>query len=51
VGTDLNNFQGYRSVEEGARIAVRLATLGPQGPTAGFFHDGHVDELGGRHAW
>jgi len=51
VGTDLNDFQGYRSVEEGARIAVRLATLGPQGPTAGFFHDGHVNELGGRHAW
>ncbi len=51
VGTDLNDFQGYRSVEEGARIAVRLATLGPQGPTAGFFHDGHVNDLGGRHAW
>jgi NAD(P)-dependent dehydrogenase (short-subunit alcohol dehydrogenase family) len=51
VATDLNDFQGYRSVEEGARIAVRLATLGPQGPTAGFFHDGHVNELGGRHAW
>lgn len=51
VGTDLNDHQGYRSVEEGARVAVRLATLGPMGPTAGFFHDGHVDELGGKHRW
>ena len=51
VDTDLNDHQGYRSVEEGARIAVRLATLGPAGPTAGFFHDGHVNELGGKHPW
>ena len=51
VGTDLNDNQGYRSVEEGAQIAVRLATLGPMGPTAGFFNDGHVDELGGKHPW
>lgn len=50
VATDLNNHQGYRTVEQGAEIAVRLATLGPMGPTAGFFHDGHGDELG-RHAW
>ena len=50
VGTDLNNHQGYRTVTEGAEIAVRLATLGPMGPTAGFFHDGHADDLG-KHPW
>jgi NAD(P)-dependent dehydrogenase (short-subunit alcohol dehydrogenase family) len=51
VGTDLNDHKGYRTVGEGATIAVRLATLGPMGPTAGFFHDGHADELGGQHPW
>ena len=51
TGTDLNGHQGTRSVAEGAQIAVRLAALGPAGPTAGFFHDGHVDELGGSHRW
>jgi len=50
VDTDLNNHQGYRTVGEGAEIAVRLATLGPMGPTAGFFNDGHVDALG-KHPW
>ena len=34
VDTDLNNHQGYRTVGQGAEIAVRLATLGPMGPTA-----------------
>lgn len=29
-----------RQVEQGAKIAVRLATLDPMGPTGGFFHDG-----------
>jgi len=50
VATDLNNHQGYRSVEQGAAIAVHLATLGPMGPTAGFFSDGTEAKLG-RHAW
>jgi NAD(P)-dependent dehydrogenase (short-subunit alcohol dehydrogenase family) len=50
VATDLNNNQGYRTVGQGADIAVRLATLGPMGPTAGFFHDGHADDLG-KHPW
>lgn len=50
VATDLNNNQGYRSVEQGAAVAVRLATLGPMGPTAGFFNDGAEANLG-RHAW
>src|SRR5438552_7731288 len=40
VATDLNQHQGYRSVEQGAVVAVHLATLSPMGPTAGFFNDG-----------
>ena len=50
VATDLNDNQGYRSVEQGATIAVHLATLGPMGPTAGFFNDGQ-EAAPGRHAW
>lgn len=50
VATDLNDHQGYRSVEQGAAIAVHLATLGPMGPTAGYFHDGTEPGIG-RHAW
>ena len=50
VATDLNNHQGYRTVEQGAAIAVHLATLSPRGPTAGFFNDGTEAALG-RHAW
>jgi NAD(P)-dependent dehydrogenase (short-subunit alcohol dehydrogenase family) len=50
VATDLNDHQGYRSVEQGAAIAVHLATLGPMGPTAGFFSDG-TEATRGRHAW
>ena len=33
TATDLNNFRGTRTVEQGAREAVRLALLGPDGPT------------------
>lgn len=33
TSTDLNNFQGTRTVEEAAREPVRLALLGPDGPT------------------
>ena len=36
VATDLNNFEGARSVEEGAREPVRLALLGADGPTGTF---------------
>lgn len=50
VATDLNGNQGYRSVEQGAAIAVHLATLSPMGPTAGFFNDG-TEASPGRHAW
>lgn len=36
TGTALNNFNGVRSVEEGAREPVRLALLGDDGPTGTF---------------
>lgn len=39
VATDLNNNSGPRTVEQGAAEAVRLATLGPDGPTGAFFND------------
>jgi NAD(P)-dependent dehydrogenase (short-subunit alcohol dehydrogenase family) len=32
--TNLNNYAGTQSVEEGAREPVRLALIGPDGPTA-----------------
>ena len=40
TATDLNDHRGTRTVEEGARIAVYLATLSSDGPTGGFFNDG-----------
>ena len=43
TATDLNNHQGTRTVDEGARAAVRLATLPADGPTGGYFsEDGPV---------
>ncbi|MEJ8474581.1 SDR family NAD(P)-dependent oxidoreductase [Roseibium algae] len=36
TGTALNNFSGARTVEEGAREAVRLALLDASGPTGTF---------------
>ena len=36
TATDLNNYRGYRTVEQAAAIAVRLATLGADGPTGTF---------------
>ena len=40
VATDFNNFRGTRTPEEGAAVALRLACLGPDGPTGGVFEDG-----------
>jgi NAD(P)-dependent dehydrogenase (short-subunit alcohol dehydrogenase family) len=40
TATDLNNFQGTRSVEEAAREPVRLALLDANGPT-GTFSNAH----------
>jgi NAD(P)-dependent dehydrogenase (short-subunit alcohol dehydrogenase family) len=42
VATDINNNEGVRSVEEGAAIVVKMATIGDDGPTAGFFDDNGV---------
>jgi len=39
VATDLNGHRGTRTPADGAAIAVRLATLPPDGPTGGFFDD------------
>ncbi|MVZ99684.1 SDR family NAD(P)-dependent oxidoreductase [Actinomadura sp. LD22] len=37
VATDSNAHTGVLTVEEGAEVLVRLATLGADGPTGGFF--------------
>ncbi|WAX55739.1 SDR family oxidoreductase [Jatrophihabitans cynanchi] len=37
--TDLNGFRGTRTAEQGAQIAIRLATLPDGGPTGSFFDD------------
>jgi NAD(P)-dependent dehydrogenase (short-subunit alcohol dehydrogenase family) len=39
VATDINGYRGTRSVEEGARVIVQLATIAADGPTGGFFND------------
>jgi NAD(P)-dependent dehydrogenase (short-subunit alcohol dehydrogenase family) len=35
--TDLNGNTGIQSVEQGAEIIVRMAQVGPDGPTGGYF--------------
>jgi NAD(P)-dependent dehydrogenase (short-subunit alcohol dehydrogenase family) len=42
VATDLNGFRGHRTPEQGAAIAVRLATLPDDGPRGGFFDENGV---------
>lgn len=37
--TDLNGFQGTRTAEQGAQIAIQLATLPDDGPSGSFFDD------------
>jgi NAD(P)-dependent dehydrogenase (short-subunit alcohol dehydrogenase family) len=37
VATDSNDHAGFLTVAQGAAVVVRLATLGEDGPTAGFF--------------
>ena len=34
--TNLNNYRGTQTVEQGAREAMRLALIGPDGPTGTF---------------
>lgn len=45
TATDMNNFRGTQTVEKGAIIPVRLATLPPNGPTGTFV------DLSGPIAW
>jgi NAD(P)-dependent dehydrogenase (short-subunit alcohol dehydrogenase family) len=37
TATDLNGNTGFRTVEQGAEIIVRMAQIGPDGPTGGLF--------------
>ncbi len=37
TSTDLNGNSGLQTVEQGAEIIVRMAQVGPDGPTGGFF--------------
>jgi len=37
TATDLNNFRGHQTVEEGAHVPVQLALLADDGPTGGYF--------------
>jgi NAD(P)-dependent dehydrogenase (short-subunit alcohol dehydrogenase family) len=37
TATDLNGRTGHQTVEQGAEIIVRMAQVGPDGPTGGFF--------------
>ncbi|WAX80341.1 SDR family oxidoreductase [Streptomyces sp. KMM 9044] len=37
TATDLNGHQGTQTAEEGAEIIVRMALIGADGPTGGFF--------------
>ncbi|SFP17346.1 Short-chain dehydrogenase [Actinomadura madurae] len=39
VATDGNDHTGYLTVAQGAAVLVRLATLGADGPTAGYFSE------------
>lgn len=36
VATDLNDFRGQHTVEQGAKQAVKMALIGPDGPSGTF---------------
>ena len=38
TATDINGNQGSQTVEQGVEVIVRMALIGPDGPTGGFFH-------------
>jgi hypothetical protein len=41
--TDLNGNTGRQTVEQGAEIIVRMASIGSDGPTGGYFDiEGHL---------
>jgi NAD(P)-dependent dehydrogenase (short-subunit alcohol dehydrogenase family) len=37
TATDLNGHMGTQTIEEGAEIIVRMASIGSDDPTGGFF--------------
>lgn len=39
VATDMNGHSGPRTPEEGARIAIQMATIPRDGPTGGYFNE------------
>lgn len=39
VATDFNGYRGTRTPDEGAAVAIRLATLADDGPTGAVFED------------
>lgn len=40
TATDLNGHSGTQTLDEGAEIIVRLAMIGADGPTGGYFNGG-----------
>jgi len=38
TATDLNQFKGLQTAEQAAKVIVKYATLGDDGPTAKFFN-------------
>ena len=42
TATDLNQFRGLQTVEQGAKFIVKYATLGIDGPTGGFFREEEI---------
>ena len=42
VATDLNEYSGFLTAEQGAKMPVAFATLGDDGPTGGFFGENGV---------
>jgi hypothetical protein len=40
TATDLNRHMGTQTVEEGAEIIVRMAQVGPDGPTGSYVDAG-----------
>jgi len=42
TATDLNQYRGTQTVEQGAKFIVKYATLGIDGPTGGFFREEEI---------
>ena len=51
TATDLTGGMGDRTPDEAARVPVALATLGPLGPTAGFYRGRELDGGFVPHRW